>query len=71
MDEKTTMIRSADGLYWLQTIDAAGRVWSSYLGNLGPASDVQTWCIGHGIRFSQVKASTGQRGQVAVASATR
>jgi hypothetical protein len=65
------MIRTVDGNYWLQTIDVAGRVRSSYLGNVGPASQVQTWCTGHGIRFSQVKASTGQRCQVAAASPIR
>jgi hypothetical protein len=65
------MIRTAGGVYWLQTMDDAGRVRSSYLGNVGPASRVQAWCTGHGIRFSQVKPSTGQWGQVAAASVTR
>jgi hypothetical protein len=71
MDEKATMIRDQEGFYWLQTRDSAGRLRSSYLGNVGPASQVQTWCIGHGIRFSQVNASNGQRGHGAAASSTR
>ena len=71
MDEKATIIRDQEGFYWLQTRDSAGRLRSSYLGDVRPAPNVRTWCIGHGIRFSQVKTSTGRRGQVAAASLTR
>jgi hypothetical protein len=65
------MIRTVDGNYWLQTVDVAGRVRSAYCDNLGPENHVRTWCVGRGIRYSQVKASTGQRGRVAAASLTR
>jgi hypothetical protein len=71
MDKEAIMIQDTEGRYWLQTKGEDGRSRSSYLGIVGPVSHVQTWCTGHRIRFSQVKPSTSQWGQVAAASSTR
>ena len=59
MDKKATMIRGSDGYYWLQTIDATGRVRSSYCGNLGAVATVEAWCLGRGIEFRQVEPFVG------------
>jgi hypothetical protein len=66
MNENNTMIRDADGRYWLQTTDADGRRRSSYLGNIGQASTVEAWCLGRGIEFRQVSSAPGRKVRIGV-----
>jgi len=52
------MIRTADGRYWLNHTDDDGIRRSSYLGNIGHASAVATWCEAKGIEFRQTGRAT-------------